>query len=408
MSSFHKRPELLSPAGDPEALFSAVTFGADAVYLGAKSFGMRTSPANFSFEQLKQASDFCHSQGVKLYLTCNVIPRHEDVERLPDFFNCVKECNVDAVIVSDIGVLTTAKKIIPEVDIHISTQAGITNYLAANAFYDLGAKRVVLARELSLDEIKILRDKTNPNLEIEAFVHGSMCVSFSGRCLLSQYLLNRDPNRGACSQPCRWKYSLLEERRPGQYFDISEDTNGTYILNSKDLCMISHIDKLVAAGIDSLKIEGRAKSAYYSAVVTNVYRCAIDAFLRDPDNYKPEPYFLDELDKVSHRPYYPGFFFGPPDDAQEYPSAGYIRNWDIVATVNGYSDGMLSLLEKNRFSVGDEVEILAPGLPPYNLTIQRIITCDGDDITTANHPHMLVKIPSPRSFPVGSVVRVQN
>ncbi len=408
MSSFPKRPELLSPAGDPEALFSAVTFGADAVYLGAKSFGMRASPANFSFEQLKQASDFCHSQGVNLYLACNIIPRHEDVEQLPDFFGCVKECNVDAVIVSDIGVLTTAKKIIPDVDIHISTQAGITNHLAANAFYDLGAKRVVLARELSLEEIKILRDKTNPNLEIEAFVHGSMCVSFSGRCLLSQYLLNRDPNRGACSQPCRWKYSLLEERRPGQYFDISEDTNGTYILNSKDLCMISHIDKLVAAGIDSLKIEGRAKSAYYSAVVTNVYRCAIDAFLRDPDNYKPEPYFLDELDKVSHRPYYPGFFFGPSDDAQEYPSAGYIRNWDIVATVNGYSDGMLSLLEKNRFSVGDEVEILAPGLPPYNLTIQRIITGDGDDISTANHPHMLVKIPCPCSFPVGSVVRVQN
>jgi len=408
LSTFPKRPELLSPAGDPEALFSAVTFGADAVYLGAKAFGMRASPANFSFEQLKQASDFCHSRGVKLYLTCNIVPRYEDVEQLPDFLNCVKKCNLDAVIVSDIGILTTAKKIIPEVDIHISTQAGITNHLAANAFYELGAKRVVLARELSLEEIKILRDKTDPNLEIEAFVHGSMCVSFSGRCLLSQYLLNRDPNRGACSQPCRWKYSLLEERRPGQYFDISEDTNGTYILNSKDLCMVSHIDKLVNAGIDSLKIEGRAKSAYYSAVVTNVYRSAIDTFLRDPDNYTTDPYLLDELEKVSHRPYYPGFFFGPPDDAQEYPSAGYIRNWDIVATVNGYSDGMLSLLEKNRFSVGDEVEILAPSSPPYKFTIQRIINCDGEDISTANHPHMLVSVPCPKSFPVGSVVRVQN
>lgn len=408
MSSTPKRPELLSPAGDPEALFSAVTFGADAVYLGAKSFGMRASPANFSFEQLKQASDFCHRQGVKLYLACNIVPRHEDVEQLPDFFACVKECNIDAVIVSDIGVLTTAKKIIPEVDIHISTQAGITNHLAANAFYDLGASRVVLARELSLEEIKILRDKTNPALEIEAFVHGSMCVSFSGRCLLSQYLLNRDPNRGACSQPCRWKYSLLEERRPGQYFDISEDTNGTYILNSKDLCMVSHIDKLVAAGIDSLKIEGRAKSAYYSAVVTNVYRTAIDAFLRDPNHYTPEPYLLDELEKVSHRPYYPGFFFGPPDDAQEYLSAGYIRNWDIVATVNGYSNGMLSLLEKNRFSVGDEVEVLAPGSTPYKFTIQRIINSDGEEISTANHPHMLVNVPCPHAFPVGSVVRVQN
>ncbi|MBP0990693.1 MAG: U32 family peptidase, partial [Oscillospiraceae bacterium] len=266
-----KKPELLSPAGEPESLRGAVNFGADAVYLAAKSFGMRASPANFSFEELKQASDFCHKRGVKLYLTCNIIPRTEDIDALPDFFSAIKECNLDALIIADVGILNAAKRALPDLDIHISTQAGITNHLSANAFYDLGAKRVVLARELSFDEIKIIREKSYPDLEIETFIHGAMCVSFSGRCLLSQYLTNRDPNRGACAQPCRWKYSISEEHRPGQYYDISEEDGGTYILNSKDLCMIQYIDKLVEAGIDSFKIEGRAKSSYYTSVVTNAY-----------------------------------------------------------------------------------------------------------------------------------------
>ncbi|MBQ4100542.1 MAG: U32 family peptidase, partial [Oscillospiraceae bacterium] len=293
-----------------ERLVAAVTYGADAVYLGGKAFGMRAASANFSPDDLKTAVDFAHKNGVSVYLTCNTLPHNDEVEKLPDFFDAAKAAGVDALIISDIGVLMAAKKHLPDMEIHISTQAGIVNYLTANEFYNMGAKRVVLARELSLDEIKQIRDKTPPELDIEAFVHGAMCVSFSGRCLLSSYLIGRDANRGECAQPCRWSYRLVEEKRPDLYFPIEETQKGTYILNAKDLCMIEHIDKLVEAGITSLKIEGRAKSAYYVSVVANAYRLAVDEYLKNPVTYKTPDWLVTEVQKVSHRQYSNGFFFG--------------------------------------------------------------------------------------------------
>lgn len=276
--------ELLSPAGDFERLKLAVKFGADAVYVGGSKFGMRSNPSNFDENQLKEAVDFVHSHGKKLYLTCNTLPRNNEIPELPEFLKYAQDVGVDAFIIADMGVLQLAKKYAPDVEIHVSTQAGIVNYAAANAYYEMGASRVVTARELSLEEIKTIRENCPEELEIEAFVHGAMCMSFSGRCILSDYLTGRDANRGDCAQPCRWKYSLVEEKRPGEYFSINEEKDGTYIFNSRDLCMINHIPELVAAGINSFKIEGRAKSEYYTAAVTHAYRAAIDEYLKDPSD----------------------------------------------------------------------------------------------------------------------------
>lgn len=378
--------ELLSPCGDFERLKLALKFGADAVYLAGEMFGMRTNPSNFSADELKKAVELAHSLGKKVYLTCNTLPRNEEIEKLPEFLKYAQDIGIDAFIIADIGVMALAKKYAPNVDIHMSTQVGIVNYQTANALYEMGASRIVTARELSLDEIKTIRDKTPNDLEIEVFVHGAMCMSFSGRCILSDYMTHRDANRGDCAQPCRWKYHLVEETRPGQYFPINEEKNGTYIFNSRDLCMIEHIPELVDAGVDSFKIEGRAKSEYYTAIVTYAYRNAIDEYLKNPtDNFKPSQWILDEMEKMSHREYTTGFNFGPIENGQVTDTGGYIRNWDVCALFRDYSNGRLIVSQRNRFFEGDELEVVEPGKKPYKLVVEDLYNLDdGEKVDVAN------------------------
>lgn len=381
-----KRVELLSPAGDMERLELAVKFGADAVYVGGTQFGMRSNPSNFDPAQLQAACKLVHAAGKKLYLTCNTLPRSYELDALPDFLRSARDAGVDAFIIADMGVLAIAKQAAPEVEVHISTQAGIVNYAAANAFYQMGAKRIVTARELSLDEIKMIRDHTPPALEIEAFVHGAMCMSFSGRCILSDYMVGRDANRGDCAQPCRWKYHLVEETRPGQYFPINQEENGTYIFNSKDLCMIEHIPELVAAGVDSFKIEGRAKSAYYTAVVTHAYRQALDAYYAHPSpDFRVPDWVLAEMEKMSHRVYTTGFNFGPLQNGQELNTGGYVRTWDVCALYRDQQGNRLIVDQRNRFFEGDTLEVLEPGQKPYTLTVRDLVReADGTHTEVAN------------------------
>lgn len=368
-----KKIELLSPAGDFERLKLALKFGADAVYLGGEQFGMRTNPSNFSADELKNAVSLAHSMDKKVYLTCNTLPRNNEIEYLPDFLKYAAQIGVDAFIIADIGVMMLAKKYAPDVEIHMSTQVGIVNYQTANSLYELGAKRIVTARELSLDDIKLIRDKTPADLQIEVFVHGAMCMSFSGRCILSDYMVGRDANRGDCAQPCRWKYSLVEETRPGQYFPINQDEKGTYIFNSRDLCMIEHIPELVCAGVDSFKIEGRAKSEYYTAIVTYAYRNAIDEYLKKPSSdFKVSQWILDEMEKMSHREYTTGFNFGPMKNGQVLDTGGYIRSWDVCALYKEYKNGRLIVDQRNRFYQGDELEVVEPNKRPYKITVEDL------------------------------------
>ncbi len=406
--SLSKAPELLAPAGDPERLNAALQYGADAVYLGGQEFGMRAAPANFSQTALQEAVARCHAQGVKVHLTCNTLPRNEELEALPNFLVQAQEAGVDAFIIADIGVLRAAQKYAPKVEIHMSTQAGVVNYMTANALYDLGAKRIVLAREVSLKEIETIRANVPDDLELEAFVHGAMCMSFSGRCLLSNYMTGRDSNRGDCAQPCRWKYHLLEERRPGQYYELTEDgENGTYFLNSKDMCMIEHIPDLVNAGINSFKIEGRAKSSFYVAAVTNAYRCAIDGYLANPsDTYQPEPWIVEETKKISYRDYCTGFFYGPPEeDAQIYYDGIYIRNWDIIANVLDSDGTYLTVTQRNRFFQGEELEVLSPGVKPHSITVQEMYNEAGEPISVAPNPMATIRILCQERIPNGSILR---
>lgn len=379
--------ELLSPAGDFERLRLALQFGADAVYLGGEKFGMRTNPSNFTLDELKNAVEMTHSMGKKLYLACNTLPRNNELAFLPEYLKYASSIGVDAFIIADLGVLTLAKKYAPDVDVHMSTQAGIVNYEAANAAFELGAKRIVTARELSLSEIKVIREKTNPDLEIEVFVHGAMCMSFSGRCILSDYMVARDANRGDCAQPCRWKYSLVEEKRPGEYFPVNQEENGTYIFNSKDLCMINHIPELDRAGIDSFKIEGRAKSEYYTAIVTYAYRNAIDEYIiggRRKDFY-PSQWILDEMEKISHREYTSGFNFGPIKDGQVLDYGGYIRKWDVCALFKSYKNGRLTVAQRNRFYQGETLEVVEPGKKPYKIVVEELYNeNDGEYTNVAN------------------------
>lgn len=396
--------EVLAPAGDSERFYSAINYGADAVYLGAKNFGMRASPDNFTFEELKTAVDFAHSKNVKVYLTCNTLPRNNEIPEFEDFIKNAQACNVDAVIVADLGLLSLIKQYAPDMEIHMSTQTGIVNYATANQLYNMGVKRAVLARELSLDEIAEIRAKIPKDMEIEVFVHGAMCVSFSGRCLLSSYLVNRDANRGECAQPCRWGYHLMEEKREGQYFPIFEDEKGTYILNAKDLCMINHIEKLADAGVTSLKIEGRAKSAYYVSVVTNAYRMAVDWHKSHPNEALPE-WISDEVFKVSHRKYCTGFFFGHPKDCQYYETGGYIRNYDVVAVIDRCEDGTVYATQRNRFFAGDELEIFAPGTKPIIIKPEKFFNEQNEEITTINHAMMKFSFKSDIAFPANAIIR---
>lgn len=396
--------EILSPAGDMERFLAAVDFGAHAVYLAGTEFGMRSSPINFRQEELCRAVDYAHRRGVKVYLTCNTLPRNEEIARLPAFLRESAQAGVDAFILSDIGALALAKQAAPQVDIHISTQAGIVNYQTARAFWEMGASRVVLARELSLQEIAEIRAKTDPRLEIEAFVHGSMCVSFSGRCLISNYLTGRDANRGDCAQPCRWKYALMEESRPGQYFPVVEQPEGTYFFNSRDLCMIEHIPELVEAGVTSLKIEGRAKSAYYVAVITNAYRHALEDYRREGEGWKLRPWIWEEVNKISHREYNTGFFFHN-HPGQVYHNGGYIREYEVVAMCDRYEDGVAYISQRNRFFRGDTLDVLEPGGEPYTLTAQELFDAEHNPVESAPHAMQKLLLPVARPIAPGAFLR---
>lgn len=408
MDATKRIPELLAPAGDRERLEAAVRFGADAVYLGGSAYGMRAAPANFTFDALRSAVRYAHERGVRVYLACNTLPRNGEIDELPAFFTAWADCGVDAFIITDLGVLELARRYAPEVEIHVSTQAGIVNYAAANAFHALGAKRIVTAREMTLQEISELRSRTPADLEIECFVHGSMCVSFSGRCLLSNYLTGRDSNRGDCAQPCRWRYHLVEEKRPGQFFPIDEDADGTYLLNARDMCMIEHIPALMQAGVTSFKIEGRAKSAYYTAVVTNAYRCAIDGYLQAENQagYRPKQWILDELIKVSHREYCTGFYFeSPRENAQIFSDGGYRRYWEVAAVAEHTADGLLHAVQRNRFFQGEALSVLEAGKEPYEITVDALYDEAGAALEHAPHPLMRVKIRCERAVAPGALLR---
>lgn len=389
--------ELLSPAGDIERVKIAVNYGADAVYFGGNNYGLRAS-VGFSLDEIKYAVEYIKKYDKKAYLTVNIFPHNEDLVELPEYIYEVSKTGIDAVIVSDPGVFSVIKDVAPKLEIHISTQANNVNYRSAIFWHDLGAKRIVLARELSLEEIKEIREKTPDDLELEVFVHGAMCISYSGRCLLSNYLTGRDANKGECTHPCRWKYYLVEEKRPGQYMSIEEDDRGTYIMNSKDLCMIKYIPDIIKAGATSLKIEGRNKSSYYVAVVTKAYRKAIDDYLEFGDKYVFDESLLEELGKVSNRDFTTGFYFGKPGaESLNYHSSSYIRNYNIVGMVIDYDEknGFAIVEQRNRFFLGDEVEIIGPH-DMFTEVINMMYDADGNEIKVAPHPQMIVKIPFKR------------
>ena len=402
-----EKPELLSPAGDLERLEYAIRYGADAVYCGLPEFGMRSAPQNFTVDQLEQGCIFAHARGKKVYLTMNTLPTNDEVERLPMAIEDARMAGVDAFIVADLGVLAAVKKYAPDVDIHFSTQMGITNYGAANAAYELGAKRVVLARELSLEDIAVIRQNTPPELELEAFVHGAMCMSVSGRCLLSQYMAGRDANRGQCAQPCRWKYYLTEETRPGQLMEIGEGPEGSYILNADDLCTAPFVDLLAAVGVDSFKIEGRAKSFYYVASATSAYRRALDAFLATPaeEDYVCPDEVLDELTRTSHRRYSPGFYFGREKARQNSGKGGYVREWELLGTVNEWYDGRAWCTQRGKMNAGEEIEALTPDGRMITFRPEWIEDAEGERIPATPHAMMKFIIPCEEELPPYTVLR---
>ncbi len=396
--------ELLAPAGDAECFDSALKFGADAIYLAGKQFGMRTASKNFDADTLSRSVQKAHEKGVKVYVTCNTLPRNHEMDQLPEFLEQCQDCSVDGLIIADLGVMSLAAKYAPKVERHVSTQAGIVNYQTANVLHDMGASRVVLARELTLEEIAGIRAKTPSTLELEVFVHGSMCVSFSGRCLISSYMTGRDANRGDCAQPCRWKYYLYEEHREGQYFPVNEESDGTYLYNSRDLCMIEHIDDILKAGVKSLKIEGRAKSAYYVAVTANAYRHALDDYYRQGDNWTLAPWIREELEKVSHREYNTGFFYGG-EPGQVTSNGGYIRHYDVVAVCDEYRNGIACLTQRNRFFSGDTLDVLPPDGVPFEITVREMKNDKGEIIDVAPHAMQKLTISSETVIPSGSLLR---
>ena len=401
MTAERKKPELLAPAGDWEKLQMAVLYGADAVYLAGTSFGMRSFAGNFSDEELPRAVDFAHRHGVKVHATVNTMPRSGEVDRLPEHLEKLNDAGVDALILADLGAFTLAGKYAPRCQRHISTQQSIANYACAQAWFDLGAQRVVLARELGMDEIREIRRRVDPALELETFCHGAMCVSYSGRCLLSNYMTGRDSNRGACAQPCRYQYALMEEKRPGEYFPVFEDEKGTYIMNSRDMCMIDHLDDLMDAGVDCLKIEGRAKSAYYAAIVTGAYRHVLD----DVAAGRPvDPVWRDEVEHVSHRHYSTGFFYGQP--GQFYEDARYIRDWQICAVVTDCTpEGLATLSLRNKFACGDQVEVVGPDTKPFTMMAPMMTDSQGLPLTEPKTPQMVFTMQLPHPVPPMSFVR---
>ncbi len=405
-----RKVELLAPAGNLEKLKMAILYGADAVYLAGEEFGLRTSSDNFSFEEMKEGVKFAHDRGRKVYLTMNIIPHNEDFNNAEEFLTKAVKTGIDAVIVSDPGVFSLVKKIAPQLDIHISTQANVTNVNTVNFWYNIGASRVVLARELSLKEIREIRDNIPSDMELEAFVHGAMCMSYSGRCLLSNFLTGRNANKGDCAQPCRWKYHLVEEKRPGEYFPIEENENGTFIFNSKDLCMIRHITELIDSGIYSFKIEGRVKSSFYVATVVKAYRDAIDAYYESKSNntaYQFDEKWYEEVTKVSNRDFTTGFYFGKPnEDAHNYGTSSYLRSYSFIGIVKGYDseNGHIIVEQRNKFNSGDRVEVLPPEGNFFEFTVDQMFDGEGNIITSAPHPQMEVRIPM-NKLPEHSILR---
>ena len=396
-----KRLELLSPAGDMERLKMAVLYGADAVYMAGTAFGMRAFAGNFTPEELPQAVKFAHDHGVKAHVTVNIMPRNDEVAHLPAYLEQLDDAGVDALILADLGAFTLAGKHAPHCERHISTQQSIANYECAQAWFDLGAQRVVLARECSLKEVAEIRKKVDPKLEIETFGHGAMCVSYSGRCLLSNYMTGRDSNRGACAQPCRYQYALMEEKRPGEYFPVFEDEKGTYILNSRDMCMIDHLQDLMDAGVDCIKIEGRAKSAYYAAIVTGAYRHVIDDVMA---GRAIDKVWRDEVDHVSHRIYSTGFYYGEPGQYTEH--SRYIREWQIVAKVESCDENGLAVCSlNNKFKAGDELEVVGPDLRPFTVTAPMMADMEGNALEEPRTPQMKFTMQLPKAVPALSMIR---
>lgn len=390
-----KKPELLIPAGNLETLKTAIIYGADAVYIGGEAFGLRAKADNFSIEDMKAGIDFAHERGRKVYVTANILAHNRDIAEAEDYFRELSHTGADAVIISDPGLFEISKEINPDIEIHISTQANNTNYRTFLFWYKLGAKRVVSARELSLEEIKEIRRNIPDDLEIESFVHGAMCISYSGRCLLSSFMAGRDANQGACTHPCRWKYSLMEEKRPGEYFPVTENERGTYIFNSKDLCMIEHIPELLDAGIDSLKIEGRMKTALYVATVARTYRRAIDDLFESPELYRERlELYKEEIGKCTTRDFTTGFYFGKPQsDSQIYDSNTYHKNYIYLGTVAGVEDGYALIEQKNKFSVGDEIEIMKPDFENVRTKVLEIRDADSmESMESCPHPKQKLKL----------------
>lgn len=389
------KPELLAPAGNLEKLKMAFIYGADAVYIGGERFGLRAQAGNFTLDDIKEGVNFAHELCKKIYVTVNIMPHNEDLLGLDDYIKELQEIGVDALIVSDPGVLLIIKEVAPDMEIHLSTQANNTNYKSAEFWYNQGVKRIVLAREMSFDEIKEIIEKAPHGLEFEAFVHGAMCISYSGRCLLSNYMVGRDANRGECAHPCRYKYYLVEEKRPGQYMPVEEDEKGTYIFNSRDLSMIEHIPELVKSGIKSFKIEGRMKSSYYVATVVGAYRKAIDEYFENPESFVFDKELLEEVNKASHREFYTGFYFGKPDSkGQIYETSSYVRDYAFVGIVQDYdaSTGIATIEQRNKMSQGEEIEIIGPHKKMFTQKIETMWNEDGQEISSAPHPQQILKM----------------
>ena len=405
-----RKTELLIPAGSLDVLKTAVIYGADAVYIGGEAFGLRAKAHNFSLEDMKEGIAFAHAHDVKVYVTANILAHNQDLPGVEAYFEELKEIGPDALIIADPGVFDIAKEVCPEIERHISTQANNTNYGTYNFWYRQGASRVVSARELSLQELKELRAKIPADLEIETFVHGAMCISYSGRCLLSNYFTGRDANQGACTHPCRWKYAVVEETRPGEYMPVYENERGTYIFNSKDLCMIEHIPELIDAGIDSLKIEGRMKTALYVATVARTYRKALDDYQKDPELYRKNmPWYLDQISNCTYRQFTTGFFFGKPDsESQIYDSNTYIKEYTYLGIVGEVKDGLIRIEQRNKFSVGETIEIMKPDGRNVEAKVVRIVNQDGEEQENAPHPKQILFVELSEQADVYDLLRRQE
>ena len=387
--------ELLAPAGDLEKLKIAVEYGADAVYFGGEMFSLRAGAGNLTIPEIEEGVEYAHSKGAKCHMAMNIFAHNEDIEPLRRYLESIRHIPIDAFIVSDPGVITVLKDVIPDAELHISTQANMTNYVTANFWYNMGVKRLVLARELTLGEIREIRQRIPEDMDLESFVHGAMCISYSGRCLLSNYMIDRDANRGMCAHPCRWKYKLVEEKRPGEYYPVEEDNRGTYIMNSKDLCMLEHLPDLIDAGVSSFKIEGRMKSVFYVATVVSAYRKAIDSYMADPENYSFDYSWYNEMLKASHREFTTGFYYDKPtNEDQNYQTSAYTREYSVTGKVLSYdTDSSIAVVEqRNKMNLGDTIEVFGPDIDYFEQKLTVLLDEDDNPIESAPHPQQILHI----------------